>query len=85
MPIAITRPVSPTFNRCELTHINRIPIDVPLAQQQHACYRQLLAELGCRTYSLPATPDMPDAVFVEDTASVLPCVKTTSAGPAALR
>ena len=72
MPTAITRQVSPTFNQCELTHLNRTPIDVPLAQKQHHGYRQALAALGCRVQSLPAVSDFPDAVFVEDTAFVLP-------------
>jgi hypothetical protein len=28
MLIALTRPVSPTINECELTHLTRAPIDV---------------------------------------------------------
>lgn len=72
MPIAMTRPISQTFNQCQLTHLDREPIDVALAQRQHAAYEQALAELGCRVQPLPAAPDLPDAVFVEDAALVLP-------------
>ncbi|MEJ2384948.1 MAG: arginine deiminase family protein [Xanthomonadales bacterium] len=33
---------------------------------------QTLADLGCDVVELPAEPDLPDSVFVEDTAVVLP-------------
>jgi dimethylargininase len=68
---AITREVSPAIGRCELTHLPRAAIDVETARAQHARYRQALADLGCRVVELPAEPDLPDAVFVEDTAVVL--------------
>ena len=71
MPTAITRKVSPAMARCELTHLERQPIDVALAAQQHERYEALLADLGCRVVSLPAAPALPDSVFVEDTAIVL--------------
>lgn len=69
--IALTRPVSPSLGRCELTHLERVPIDVELAAQQHAAYERALATLGARCVRLPEEPDLPDAVFVEDTALVL--------------
>ena len=68
---AITREVSPAIGQCELTHIDPVAIDVELARSQHAEYRQLLTELGCEVIHLPAEPDLPDSVFVEDTAVVL--------------
>lgn len=71
MTIALTRPVSPAINRCELTHIDREPIDLDRAIRQHAAYERCLAELGCRVASVPAEPELPDAVFVEDTAVVV--------------
>lgn len=71
MPIAITRKVSPAITRCELTHLQREPIDVALAAEQHAAYERRLAELGCRVVSLPAEPELPDSVFVEDAAIVV--------------
>jgi N-dimethylarginine dimethylaminohydrolase len=70
--IALTRPVSEAFERCELTHRRREPIDLKLARAQHRVYEECLAGLGCRVISLPAEPDLPDSVFIEDTAVVLP-------------
>lgn len=39
--------------------------------QQHAAYEQALETLGVQLVRLPAQPELPDAVFVEDTAVVL--------------
>jgi dimethylargininase len=69
--LALTRGVSPAFARCELTHLTREPIDVGLAERQHAAYEALLAELGCDVERLPVEPELPDSVFVEDAAVVL--------------
>jgi dimethylargininase len=69
--IALTREVSPKLGDCELTHLTRAPIDVPLARQQHAAYERALAELGCEVVRIPAAPDLPDSVFVEDLAVVV--------------
>lgn len=72
MPFAITRSVSPRFNECEITHIERTPIDLNTAQEQHRGYVDALKKLGCDILELPAETDFPDSVFVEDTAIVLP-------------
>jgi dimethylargininase len=66
--IAITRPVSSSINYCELSFHARQPIDVAKAIAQHKAYQNCLAELGVRIISLPAKPELPDAVFVEDLA-----------------
>src|SRR5690242_12990099 len=71
MLTAITRAVSPSFARCELSFISRQPIDLVKAQAQHHAYEKLLANLGARVISLPAEPDLPDSMFVEDPALVL--------------
>jgi dimethylargininase len=71
MTIAITRDVSPRFNECEITHIERTPIDVNIACAQHHEYVKALAEIGCQIVELPAEADLPDSVFVEDTAFIL--------------
>src|SRR5512137_2633008 len=68
--IAITRQISPRFNDCELTHLDRQPIDLDLARAQHHQYEAALIELGCEVLSLPAEPQLPDSVFVEDVALV---------------
>lgn len=72
MTIAITRDVSPRFNECEITHIERTPIDVNVALAQHHEYVEVLKQLGCEVVDLPAESDLPDSVFVEDTAFILP-------------
>lgn len=72
MTIAITRGISPRFAECEITHIERTPIDLDLARVQHHAYVQALQALGCDVIELPAEPNLPDSVFVEDTAVILP-------------
>lgn len=72
MTIAITRKISPRFNECEVTHIERTPIDLDVARAQHEEYVNALASLGCQVIELPEEPDLPDSVFVEDTAFILP-------------
>lgn len=71
MRIAITRKVSPAIGRCELSYLERQPIDVGLAERQHLAYERCLADLGCAVTSLPPEPALPDSVFVEDAAIVL--------------
>jgi len=72
MPLmAITREVSSTINNCELSFHARRPIDVVKAMVQHKAYQDCLAELGVVIVSLPAEPELPDAVFVEDAAVVV--------------
>lgn len=69
--IAITRVVSRALQRCELSHLQRRPIDLALARRQHADYEQALREAGCEVRQLPEQSDQPDSVFVEDAAVVL--------------
>ena len=69
--VALVREVSPEIIRCELTHLARTPIDLERARAQHTEYFTALAELGCEIEWLPPEPELPDAVFVEDTALVL--------------
>lgn len=85
MYMAITREVSPTLGRCELSFVERTAIDVDLAARQHAAYRDALAALGCRVVSLPAEPGLPDAVFVEDTALAFDEIAVTTRPGAASR
>lgn len=69
--IAITRDVSPNIHLCELTHLERQPIDYTRAHDQHQAYQQALQAAGLEVVSLPAEADLPDSVFIEDTAIVL--------------
>jgi len=72
MPLtAITRAVSPSMNDCELAFVERQPIDIAKAIVQHGQYEACLASLGIAVISLPAAPELPDAVFVEDPAIVV--------------
>ena len=68
---ALTRKVSATFSLCELTFLDRQPIDVAKAREQHRAYEAFLTEFGAKVISLPADPRFPDGVFVEDPAIVL--------------
>jgi len=69
--IAITREVSRSIVHCELTHLERTPIDLEQARAQHAEYESVLKYLGLAILSLPEEPSLADSVFVEDTALVL--------------
>jgi dimethylargininase len=69
--IAVTRDVSPSIARAELTHLERVPIDYERAREEHEEYRALLTALGCTVISLPGDAAFPDCVFIEDTAIVL--------------
>jgi dimethylargininase len=71
MLMAITREISPAITNCVLTHLDREPIDLAKARVQHRQYEAALAAAGCRVHTLPAEPDLPDSVFVEDAAVVL--------------
>src|SRR5687768_14830364 len=70
MLIALTRAVPPDIAACELTHLVREPIDFARAAAQHEAYEDALRALGCRVQRLAPAPEMPDSVFVEDTAVV---------------
>jgi len=67
---AVTRSVSPSIGHCELTHVERVPIDAARAAVQHTAYEAVLIDAGCTLVRVPDAPDQPDAVFVEDTAVV---------------
>jgi dimethylargininase len=71
MLTAITRTVSPAMIHCEISFIDRKPIHLARAQEQHRAYEKLLEKLGARVISLPAEPNLPDSMFVEDPAIVL--------------
>lgn len=71
MLVAITREVSPSIAKCELTHLVREAIDVRNARLQHRQYERCLADFGCRIHRLPVEASLPDSVFVEDTAVVV--------------
>jgi N-dimethylarginine dimethylaminohydrolase len=69
---ALTRSVPPSIVNCELTHLEREPINFARAVEQHELYEKALVATGCTIQRLPSMPDLADSVFVEDTAVVLP-------------
>jgi dimethylargininase len=71
MLAAITRSPGPELARCELTHLERQPIDFARAREQHRAYRAALRTAGAELVELQADPSLPDGVFVEDTAVIL--------------
>lgn len=70
MSIALTRAVPPSIAGCELTHLQRSPIDFDRAVRQHEEYEARLRASGFDVERLPPEPSLPDSVFVEDAAVV---------------
>jgi dimethylargininase len=68
---AITRAVGPALGDCALTFLDRAPIDLARAETQHAAYSEALRRAGAIVEVVPADAELPDSVFVEDTAVVL--------------
>lgn len=68
---AFTRAVSPRLSECQLTYLDRVPIDAARAAEQHSAYESALSEAGFEVVRLEELADDPDAVFVEDTALLL--------------
>ena len=71
MAVALTRAVPESLARCELTHLERQPIDIARAEAQHDDYEAALRSLGCTVRRAPSAHHLPDSVFVEDIALVL--------------
>jgi len=71
MLTAITRVPSLRLAECELSFLDRQPIDVPRARTQHRAYQDALRAAGAHVVQLPPLDELPDATFVEDTAIVL--------------
>jgi len=86
MLVAITRDVSPRISECELTFMDREPIDLEVAARQLDNYRAALEKCGVLIRSLPPDDRYPDSCFVEDTAIVVDEVAViTSMGAASRR
>lgn len=63
---AFVRQPSPRLAEGLLTHLDRTPVDVDLARRQWDGYVGALQSAGWETIEVPAAPDHPDSVFVED-------------------
>ena len=68
---AIVRQPSAAIAECALTFLERRPIDLTRALEQHGAYVAALRAAGVEVLILPAEEVLPDAVFVEDTAVVV--------------
>jgi dimethylargininase len=69
--IALVRDVSPLLASCELSFIDRQPIDIERAIAQHAAYCEVLRRAGVDVRVVEPAPGHADGVFVEDVALVL--------------
>jgi dimethylargininase len=69
--LALTHLPSPNMADCLRMHADGPRIDQKAAFQQHAGYRQMLERCGAVVETLDVNRDLPDCVFIEDTAIVL--------------
>ncbi|MBO9578841.1 MAG: N(G),N(G)-dimethylarginine dimethylaminohydrolase [Microbacteriaceae bacterium] len=66
----LVRPTSPLLADGEVTHIERSPVDIELARRQWSDYVGILQAHGFEAVHVPAAPELPDSVFIEDTVVV---------------
>jgi dimethylargininase len=84
--LALTHVPSPRMDLGQRTHIERVPIEAGIAERQHSDYCRMLGRLGVDVVTLDVNRDLPDSVFIEDTAIVLDEVAVlTTMGVAARR
>src|SRR5690242_12772128 len=64
--LALVRRPGPLLAEGQVTHIERLPVDLRLAQRQWDGYVQAFHQHGWATVEVPPADDCPDAVFIED-------------------
>jgi dimethylargininase len=69
--LALTHLPSPNMAECVRSHSDVSPVDDAVARRQHAGYERMLERCGASVRTLSVNLDMPDCVFIEDTAIVL--------------
>jgi dimethylargininase len=69
--LAITHLPSRRINEAERTYVAREAIDYDRAVRQHTEYCQMLRRCGVSVRTLDVNRDLPDCVFIEDTAIAL--------------
>jgi dimethylargininase len=69
--LALTHVPSPQLEQCQRTFVAAEPIDYGRAVRQHEAYSQMLRDCGACVRTLSVNRDLPDGVFIEDTAIVL--------------
>jgi dimethylargininase len=69
--LALTHVPSPRLQHGLRTHVERASVDFERARQEHTAYCDLLRRCGVAVRELNVNGELPDAVFIEDTAVVL--------------
>lgn len=69
--IAMVRMPSARLADGELTHQDRVPVDIDLADQQWEAYVETLRAEGFTIVDVPPADELPDSVFVEDVLVVI--------------
>ena len=64
--IALVRTPSSRLAEGELTHLERTPVDLALADEQWQDYLEALESEGFETVEVPVADEHPDSVFIED-------------------
>lgn len=64
--VALVRIPASNLAEGEVTHIDRTPVNVELADQQWDNYCAALDAEGWETIEVPAAPELADSVFIED-------------------
>ncbi|MHB1171249.1 MAG: dimethylargininase [Lacisediminihabitans sp.] len=64
--VAIVRPPADTLADGELTRLERVPVDLDLANSQWDAYVAVLADNGWDIVEVPLANDQADSVFIED-------------------
>jgi dimethylargininase len=64
--IALVRRPSPRMSDGIVTHIDRTPVDVDLAFEQHAGYVRALAGAGWTIHEVEPADELADSAFIED-------------------
>lgn len=67
MPIILVRRPGPRLPDGQLTHLERVPVDLALARDQWETYVEVFRNQGWDVVEVEPADDCPDAVFVEDT------------------
>jgi dimethylargininase len=68
--IALTHVISPNIDQCELSFLERNPINHTRVAEQHEHYCELLRDCGLEVIELSMNRSFPDSTFIEDTAIV---------------
>src|SRR5262245_44088117 len=84
-PKALVRRPSSRLSEGIVEHIERVPVDYPLAVKQWEQYVVVLRRFGWETVEVAQANDCPDSVFVEDTMVVYKDVAMISSPRAASR